>query len=129
MNERDMAQVLIDGGSMTCAVPFFGDHVVSLDAEDNPGLSVDTIERLLTRFLAFGKANRLAASHHVHAYFKDLSDEFVQDALSPGQTPPATPDDVWRLVTPGPVTNRNAYGDPSLTDTVYMSFHDNSTTA
>lgn len=98
---EEAASALLSGQGVTCPVPFFGDHRAQLEMEDIEDISAEDISETLRNFLALDDTDRLAATRHVYAYFKDFWDEFEEDALSPGTKPPANPEDVWRLVTPG----------------------------
>ena len=97
----DLALALMRGEPVTCPVPFFSNHEATLELEDIEEFTEANVAETIEAFLSLGEADRMAATRHVHAYFQDFWQEFGEEALSPGEVPPKTPEDVWRLVVPG----------------------------
>jgi hypothetical protein len=81
------------------ALPFFGGEEVELFFEDEDELLL--FAGSIRRFLTLGPADRAAATPHVHAYFRDVTDEAGLDWVEDGmKTLPPGSEAIWRFVYP-----------------------------
>lgn len=81
------------------ALPFFDGDKVKLFFEDEEEvlLFADSIRR----FLTLGPPDRAAATPHVHAYFRDVTDDAGLDWVEEGmKTLPPGSEEIWRFVYP-----------------------------
>ena len=82
---------------MYLALPFFDRAVVTAPAE--PWSPAE--DAALKRFLRLTPADRLAASHHVHAYYRDIHAALGgEDWLDARMKRPGQPEMIWRHVRP-----------------------------
>ncbi|SCY91679.1 hypothetical protein SAMN03159288_05217 [Rhizobium sp. NFACC06-2] len=90
-------------------VPYFdGAEVEFVDADLDDPESIAALET----FLSLTKADRYSDARHVLAYYKDYSEEAGKpDWLEEEIGTLASPVEIWRHVTPGPVVVENGRGE------------------
>lgn len=101
MSLIDQIRAAPDGGETRAPIPFFNGQELSVGWDAKEGWTPDGAIAALRNFLALGPADSAAAAPHLFAYWSDVAEAVGPEcALEPGRTPPAGPEDIWRLVEP-----------------------------